>query len=241
MKTINIIFATIALSLVFSSCSSTQFLITKEVGDVQQLVLQKPSYHRLKQDDKITVSIWNHDDFSVGSTYSIYSVNEAFGKWVQVDSAGFTTLPKIGRVELGGLTCLEAADTLETLYAKHLNEPKIIVKVLNKEITVIGEVKTPGNYLLDKEKITLAEAIGKAEGFTNYSKTKEIQLIRDTTSYLINLEEMNSLYGHKLCLQSGDIINVPSRKAKKIDANLSRISPFTSAITAGAIVYSAFK
>lgn len=227
--------------VVLSSCKTAQFLETENNGDIRELINQRYEPHILDTDDKITVSIWDHDDVSIGSAYSIYSVNEAFGKWVQIDSAGLVALPKVGRVKLGGLTCKGASDTLTNLYGAFLKEPIIVVKVLNKEVTVIGEVKAAGNYIIDKEYTTLSEIIGKAQGFTKYSKTKNVQFIRDSTSYIIDLSTMNELNAHSIIVRHGDIINIPATKGKAMDTKLSRIIPFTSAITAGAIVYSVIK
>ena len=36
--------------------------------------------HVLAPDDKISISVWNHDDLSIGSSFSIYNTNESFGK-----------------------------------------------------------------------------------------------------------------------------------------------------------------
>ena len=86
-------------------------------------------YQTIKTDDKISLSIWNHDDMSIGSVFSIYNSNEAYGKWVLVDKAGFVSFPKIGKVKVSGLNCPQAADTLQALFAKYLVDPIIVVKV----------------------------------------------------------------------------------------------------------------
>ncbi|MEM7035682.1 MAG: response regulator, partial [Bacteroidota bacterium] len=126
--------------------------------------------HRIQPDDKVSLSIWNNDDMSVGSVFGIYNSNEVYGKWVLVDARGFATLPLIGNVHLAGKSTTEAAELLQEMYGKEIREPVIVVRVLNREVTVTGEVKEPGNFILDKEKYTLAEVLGKAEGFTDYAK-----------------------------------------------------------------------
>ena len=152
--------------LFLQSCGNHNLFTSKgEKKTVAALAeLQTDSIHLIKTDDKVSVSIWNHDDLSIGSLFGIYNSNEVYGKWVLVNESGVASLPKIGAVKLGGLTTTEAADHLKGPYSKFIKDPIIVVKVLNREVTILGEVATPGNYLLEKESNTLFELLGKAGG-----------------------------------------------------------------------------
>lgn len=230
------ILAPLLALILLSSCQYGKFLNSKNhTGDLAVLISQQNEPHLLTFDDKITVSVWDHDNISLGSIFSIYSSHETFGKWVLIDSAGYAKLPKVGEIKLGGLTCDEASDLITEMYRDFLVEPIIVVKVLNREVTVIGEVKTPGNYLMDKENTTLYEIIGKSEGFLQYSNTKDIQLIRNNVIYHIDLSQDNGLALHTIRVQGKDLINVPAMKGKNFDLVIKRIIPFSSAITAIAV------
>lgn len=232
MKLRSFILFTIVLLLV-NSCSIQNLYRTETEGDINQLLENGQDFvHTIKTDDKVSLSIWNHDDMSMGSLFSIYNSNEAFGKWVLVDSSGFAKLPKIGNYPLAGLTCVQAADSLTPLYSQYLVDPVIVVKILNREVTVLGEVRTPGTYVLEKERNTLSEMIGKAQGFTNFANMEELQLIRNDTSYVFDITNFDDYRLHELVVQSGDIIHAPSRRAKATSEKLSTIIPFASALTA---------
>lgn len=207
----------------------------KESGSIDDLLNKTEDLHRLTMDDKITVSVWNHQNVSLGSIFSIYSSHETFGKWVLIDSLGNATLPKIGPIRLVGLTTLEAGDVIANLLKEDLIDPVVVVRILNREVTVLGEVKSPGNYLMDKEVTTLYEALGKSEGFLQYSNLKKVQIIRDDISYVIDLRKNNGQALHAIKMQAGDIVNIPAKWGKNFDLSIKRIIPFASALTAIAV------
>jgi polysaccharide export outer membrane protein len=228
----------LAIALFFSSCSYQNIFETKQQNDLTELLTADSIYeHQIDVDDKISVSVWNHDNMSIGSLFGIYSSNQVYGKWVMVDVLGYIMAPKIGRVKLAGLTCLEAADTLASIYSVMLVNPNLVVKVLNREVTVLGEVRSPGKYILEKESNTLTEIIGNTQGFDFYADKKKIQLIRNNKSYQVDFTQLiNNNY--QILVQSGDVINVPSRKGKAIDKKAPTIIPFSSVLTALAVIFS---
>ena len=49
--------------------------------------------------------------------------------------------------------------TLTTLYSRLIVNPVIVLKVPNREVTVLGEVKSPGTLQLEKEYTSLVEVL----------------------------------------------------------------------------------
>lgn len=223
--------------LMFSSCS-TQNLFTNSKSahkDTIAPTTQELAEHVIQPDDKITVSIWNHDDLSVGSLYGIYNSNEVYGKWVMIDKLGDVNLPEIGKTKLGGLTRFQAEHMLTELYSKYITNPVVTVKILNIEVTVIGEVFHPGNYVLDKEKNTVVELLGRAGGLDFYANKKKIQIIRgagaEAHKITIDMTSMMDYKQQTINLQAGDVLYVPTRRSKMIDKKAPVIIPFVSLIT----------
>jgi len=231
-------FFLILLVVLSTSCSYQNIFENRQQNDLKDLITKDSTYqHIITVDDKLSVSVWNHDNMSIGSLFGIYSSNQVYGKWVLVDAAGYIMVPKIGRVRLGGLTCLEAADTLAALYSKILVDPNLVVKVLNRDVTILGEVRTPGKYILEKEGNTLTEIIGNAQGFEFYADKKKIQLIRNNKSYRIDFTKLMD-NNYQILVQAGDVINVPTRRGKSIDKKAPTLIPFASALTALAVIIS---
>ncbi len=196
--------------------------------------------HTIKPDDKISLSIWNHNDISVGSSFSIYNSNEAFGKWLLVQQDSTVAFPQLGTFKIGGMTCDSAAKVLSTYFGKTLKNPIIVVKVMNKKVTVLGEVNQPGVYVLEKEQTRVAEVLGEAQGLTFYAKKSNIQLIRNNQTYTLDFTDKNAL-NYNVILHSGDIINVLSKNEQRIDKKAPTIIPFASLMSSLAILYSVLK
>lgn len=198
----------------------------------------------IRRDDKISFSFWNHDDLSVGSIYGIYNSNEVYGKWLLVDAKGNITLPVIGNFHIEGLTIVEAEDTLVKLFKPTVVNPVIEVRVLNKEITVLGELRTPGKYTVDRENNNLMEIIAMAGGYEFYANLKLVKVIRQKGSSVrmvnIDLTNNSNYFLSNIQLHPGDLVIIPSKKCKEFDKRISTIIPLASSTTAAAILLGAF-
>ncbi len=227
------------------SCT-TQNLFTKQVKRPATLVdsvfAYVPDYqYTIRTDDKISISVWDHAELSVGSLFDIYNSNEVYGKWLQVDANGNISAPKIGDTRLQGLTVVQAEELLKNTYKKWIVNPIIKVKVLNKEITILGELRTPGKYSMEKDNYTLLDIIGKAGDFDLYANKKNVQIIRmvngQPKEVTVDLTDYNGLAAANIQVHPDDIIYVPSRKGKHWDKRAgSTLVPIASAVSSLALV-----
>lgn len=210
---------------------------------MQEFVLMNPAEPTLSAGDKISISIWGHEDLSIGSINSPFMSDEETGRWVILDKEGEVNLPKIGRVNLAGYNVKEAAYFLEELYAKHIQTPVVNVRVLNHFVTILGEVNKPGKYRIDNEEVKLIELLGQAEGYTRYAKLDEVQLIRNvngqTVKFPIDFTGIGSLNTGNAILNPNDIIYIPATRRKGGDEALSRAIPIASIATGIALIISA--
>lgn len=234
MKFIIIIICSVLLIL---SCKTKEPFYNYPEGNLTSLK-QKNFYTNIKPNDKLSVSIWDHNDLSLGSVYSIYNSNESFGKWVLVEADSTILLPKIGKIKLGGLTTIEAANTIKKSLGKFLIDPICHVKILNKEVNIIGEVKAPGKYLIDKEFNTIPDLISSSQGLLFYSRIDDIKLIRKDSSYVINLNEISPVDLNNINVIDGDIIYIPSKGGKIFDTKTQSLIPIASFITSLAVLFS---
>lgn len=232
--------------LLLNACATQNlFQSEKHAQDLCDSIPVEMVEHILQADDKITISIWNHDDLSVGSLFGVYNSNEVYGKWIIINQQGEVTLPQIGKVVLGGLTTQSAEDTLRKIYSKYIVDPVIVVKVINMEVTVLGEVFKPGKYTIDKDYNTVLELIGAAGGFDFYANKKHIQIIRgsgaNTKEFVIDLTSMEEYKQKNLALETGDVIFVPMRKGKMVDKKAPVLIAVSTALTATLVLFKFFQ
>lgn len=196
--------------------------------------------------DKVTVSIWGHEDLSVGSVNSPFSSNEATGRWLIVDKTGEVNLPRIGRVKLDGYNLKEANYFLENLYERNgIKDPIVNVRILSHFVTLIGEVNIPGRYQIDNETITLIELIGEAEGVTKYAKADEVHIVRtaqngEVQEVIVDLTDFSSIMENNYVLTPDDIIYIPPSKMKRVDNTLEKLTPLAGILTSIGVLYSVF-
>ena len=243
MKIKSIISIMLLLGLFYlSSCKTTNLFEATNYANLDSLSKASASMqlYRIKTDDKISVSIWNHDDLSVGSVFGIYNSNEVYGKWVMVNQIGEISLPEVGTVNVKGLTIHEAEKMLSEKYAKFIVKPTIVVKVLNREITVLGEVRKPGKIILEKEMTSVVEILAEAGGLDYYADKKNIKLIRGTKNgpvqFDLNLTKKNDFIAQTLPVQSGDVLYIPAKNGKASDKKITYLLPIASIVTALAVV-----
>ena len=236
---------------VFASCKTQNiFQDTKSerkalAAEMDSAFLYNPDYqYRIRKDDKINISVWGQDELSVGSVYGIYNSNEVYGKWLLVDLNGNIEVPKIGTFKVEGQSIIEIKDTLKARFNQWIVNPIIDIKVLNKEITVIGEVRDPAVVQVDKDNNRLLEIISRTGGFAEYANMKYVKILRQEGEHVrmanVDLTKSGGYLQKNIQLHPGDIVVVPSKRYKEFDRRVSIIIPFTTAITAAAIILAAF-
>ena len=230
-----------------SSCKTTNLFMepksdrNTDISTLDSSFYYNPDYqYRIRKDDKINIGVWGQNDLGVGSVYGHYNSNEVYGKWLMVDAKGNIEAPKLGTFHVQNMTVIELKDSLKTRFKEWLVNPIVDVKVLNKEITVLGEVREPRVIHIDKDQNTLLDIISACEGFADYANLKYVKILRTKgpNTIVANVDLSNSGdYAYKnIQLHPGDVVIVPSKKNKEFDKRVSIIIPFATAITAAAIL-----
>jgi polysaccharide export outer membrane protein len=239
------ILITLAIVLLFTSCR-TYNLIENKTGPMDKAVFSYDAnyQYKIRKDDKISISVWGEDNLSVGSVYGIYNSNEVYGKWLLVDINGNIEIPRIGTKNVVGKTIPELKEEIKNEMTKWLVTPIVDVKVLNKEITILGEVRNPNTIQVDKDKNNLFEMISKTGGFDFYANLKAIKILRQEGENVkvtnIDLTKSDDILNTNILLHPGDIVIVPSKKNKEFDKRISTIIPFTTTVSAAAIIMGLF-
>ncbi|CAA7392882.1 MULTISPECIES: polysaccharide biosynthesis/export family protein [Chryseobacterium] len=235
----------IAITFLFTflllSCKTYNVLEEQHPSQIVEDFKFDPSYeYHIRKDDKITLSVWGQDDLSVGSVYGIYNSNEVYGKWLLVDIKGNIEIPKLGTTYVQGKTVAELKEEIKTKLKKWLVNPIVDLKILNKEIVVLGEVRNPATIQVDKDHNTLLELISKAGGFEMYANLKSVKILRQEGENVrvtnIDLTQMKDIPNQNIMLHPGDYIIVPSKKSKDFDKRISTIIPFATVASAAAIL-----
>jgi polysaccharide export outer membrane protein len=222
-KTFNTRFKLMLLLALFFMCSCAykqQHALFKTDVPVQNAVVPNTTYanYKIGPDDMLQIrNLQNIKYITDEQSVSVGGGQISQTPTYQVEEDGTVALPVIGRVAISGLTKLEAARKIEDLYKKNLlKDPIIDLKIINLKVTVLGEVRTQGNYLLLKDKTNLVDMIGEAGGLTDKANEKNIQIVRGDKAHpqiiIADLNNIRTLANPELNLQNNDIIYVSQNK-----------------------------
>ena len=230
------------LSALLSCQSNRLFKTALTAKDTVNYAADSAFEHLIQPDDKLSISIWNHDDLSVGSIFGIYNSNEVYGKWLLVDKKGEVAIPAAGKIKLAGLSARQAADTLKVLLAHKIVNPVIVVRVLNLQATVLGEVKNPGVFMLEKEQNSLIELIGRSGGINYYANVKKVKIIRMgnmgmKSEIVVDLSKPESPSNPYPMIKPNDVVYIGPRGTQVFDKQLGAIIPIASLLSSLALVF----
>jgi polysaccharide export outer membrane protein len=137
---------------------------------------------------------------------------------VKVD--GTVDIAIIGNVKLQGVEL----DSLPTYLAEkcegYISNPQIKVFMMNFNVTVLGEVRSPGFYQLITNRPSFFDAIGLAGDLTDFANRTDIQVQRKGKNGQVIVENVNILDPGFISspyyyLRPNDVIHIRPLKVKK--------------------------
>jgi polysaccharide export outer membrane protein len=96
-----------------------------------------------------------------------------------VDEKGNINYPQLGEIHVGNLMIGDVRDIIQKGVDKYLQSSSVFVKLVNRNITVLGEVRSPGQKLMVKNQLTIFEAIGTAGDLTDWGNRQNVKVLRE--------------------------------------------------------------
>jgi polysaccharide export outer membrane protein len=135
-----------------------------------------------------------------------------------VDDEGQITMTKIGLISVAGLTYKSLKDTLESKLKYYLKDPIVNIKFENFRISILGEVKTPGSFVIPQSDINIFQALGLPGDINLNGKRKSVLLYRqtdtETKTYRLNLTTDSIMSHPAFHLKNRDVIYVEPDRVK---------------------------
>jgi polysaccharide export outer membrane protein len=144
------------------------------------------------------------------ATAQIYSYS------VQID--GTVDLPYIGNIEVAGKTLVEIKRIVEAELSDYVTDATITVKLVNNNVTVLGEVVSPGVYPMYKEHLTIYQALALAGDIDVYGDRFSISIMRKSAEGTVvkefDITDKNIVDSEYYYVQPNDVIYVKPMKGK---------------------------
>lgn len=215
------------LLVLASSCVSSKEVIyfqDEPVSEYNDIPMNSDIVY--KPNDLIFISIGGDADavapFNLPAvSYSVSSVNANADLKMPtylIDKNGNIEYPVLGTVKLGGLSREDATSFLKNKIGIYVKDPVINIRLINFTITVLGEVRNPGTFTVEDERISLIEALGLAGDLTIYGKRENVLLIREREGKKVftkfDLTKISTITSPNYYLEQNDVLVIEPNNAK---------------------------
>jgi len=220
----------VILFAIFTSCVPIKkqiYLQTKEDTTKTNFFSEQYLDYKLQSGNNLYVQVYSIDEelsqfFNLGGGTAgggnIYYDAAIYLNSYLVDDSGFVELPFLGKLYVKGLTVQEAKDIIQNQIDKYVKEIIVIVKLVNYNVTIVGEIERPGQYKIYQDRINIFEIISLAGDMTTFAKRDDIILVRKTEKgskmYHIDLLSDNILESEFYYIMPDDIIYIKPVKGK---------------------------
>lgn len=222
--------ALVALCLL-SSCGSTkQILYFQDVAQqasISKFAAQAAPSLVVSPDDRISIVVSSKDP-ELSNPFNLPIIANRVGmegpsSYLQTPSVstyvvaadGSIDFPLLGRVVVAGKDRHGIAQELKQriLAQGLLKDPVVTVELMNLFVSVLGEVQRPGRYALDRDKLTLLDALSMAGDLSIYGRRDRVILMRQEggqqVAYRFDLRSAQELLSSPAYyLKPGDVIYV---------------------------------
>lgn len=181
--------------------------------------------------DKLSILV-NSQDLRLTNLFNLPVVSQQIGQETSsntnrglsgytVDSNGDIDFPVLGKIHIWGMTREEvAAHIKQELQSNDLiKDPVVTVEFMNLNIKVLGEVNNPGRFSIDRDNMTLLDALSLAGDLTIYGNRENVTVLRDDGGrqrvYRVDLCSAGELYhSPAYYLQQNDVVYVGPNATK---------------------------
>lgn len=166
--------------------------------------------------DERMSALFNPLDRSANTVFSDQSI---FLNSYSVDERGQIDFPLAGKITVQNLTTDQIKERIKEILDQYLKETVIIVKLVDFNLTVLGEVRNPSQFKIYQTEINIFEAIALAGDLTEFADRSEVMIVRQTKNgsevTTVNLEKANILSSDYYYLKPNDIIYIKPLKIKQ--------------------------
>jgi polysaccharide biosynthesis/export protein len=215
------------ITLFFSSCVSHRNLeYLRDKDNKKEVIISyteaKIPDYKLKPNDELSINIKSLDDPATnvfqtlgnqqGSNSGYTTPYSASLTSYMIDKTGFIQLPVIGNIYVEDKTIPEVISMLQDSLNNILSSPTVTIKLVNRYVSVLGEVARPGNFSYAQEKLNVFDALGMAGDITTYGDRNDVTLVRNENGknirVKINLTSADLMASEYYYLRPNDMIYV---------------------------------
>ncbi len=192
-----------------------------------------------------------------GASMRSYSAQSESVASYTVSPEGDIDFPVLGKLHVSGMSRSELSGYIkgELMGRGIAKDPTVIVEFLSAGVNIIGEVNRPGRYDMNKDNLTIIDALALAGDLSINGQRKNIKVLRmengEIKTYVLDITDTKSIVNSPgYLLEQNDVVYVEPDNIKKrsttLNANnalsvgfwMSVASVLTSVVTTVAVLVS---
>jgi len=221
-------------AFVLSSCvplKKTAYLrVADDADTVKTFVNERKIDYRIQPGDNLYIRVVTLDattttllnPLSMSGGGSGAGLTNDAGVYLQsytINEAGYLDFPMVGEIFVRNMNVEEVKEALTEKLREYLKELQVIVKLVNFNIILLGEVQRPGQYKVYQTDINLFEAISMASDMTDFANAQKVSIIRQTKTgtqvATIDMTKRSVLSSEYYYLKPNDIVYVRPVRGKQ--------------------------
>lgn len=216
---------------------------------VTELTITDPVEIKVRPKDKLSILI-NAQDQKLTNMFNLPIVSQQIGQestgssgtsrgvsGYTVDTDGYINFPVLGKIKVEGMTREQIAEYLTGQLKEQelIKDPVVTVEFMNLGVSVLGEVNKPGRISINRDNLTILDALSEAGDLTIFGKREKVLVLRQENGkqrvYGINLCSADQLYTSPVYyLQQNDVVYVEPNDTKSrqstVNGNTVRSTSF---------------
>ncbi len=216
----------IFLTGLFFACvpqRQSEYMQTRQYQDQKINIYKDIDSRQLEPGDELFIQVYsfnNNISSPVGSETSSQTATP-YSSTLQsykINKDSSIIFPLIGKIVLAGITIQDAETRLKSTLKTYLNSPSVKIKLVNTNISIVGEVAHPGNYPYTNTPINVFQALSLAGDISEYGDRKHVRVIRNNNQNVeiafLNLTDEDIVKSKYFYLEANDVIYVRPLKRK---------------------------
>ena len=244
------------LSLILMVLAAVSCSTPKEISyfqdlqpGVTELTITDPVEIKVRPKDKLSILV-NAQDPKLTNMFNLPIVSQQIGQestgssgtirgvsGYTVDSFGDINFPVLGKIRVEGMTREQIADYLTKQLKEQelIKDPVVTVEFMNLGVSVLGEVNKPGRISINRDNMTILDALSEAGDLTIFGKREKVLVLRQEDGkqrvYGVNLCSADHIYSSPVYyLQQNDVVYVIPNNTKSrqstVNGNTVRSTSF---------------
>jgi len=219
------------LSFMFASCIPQKKMLYMQVKNDSDTLTsfsnERKIDYRVQPGDNLYIRVVTLDEkttlllnpLSGGGSTSVASDASVYLTSYNVNENGYLDFPMTGEILVKNLTIDEVKTVLQDKLQLYMKEFVVIVKLVNYNITLLGEVQRPGQYKVYQDNINIFEAVSMSGDLTDFANRNKVAIIRQNKTgsevVYVDMTKRDILLSEYYYLKPNDIVYVQPVKGKQ--------------------------